>query len=85
MTDSLIEKLKPAAIAAGIIDLDALVLIDAAAIELGAFGNPKDPKAVIAALRKEKPHLFKPQQMADARTMSAADWKTAKRKLNINF
>jgi hypothetical protein len=50
--------LKIAAIQAGIVDLDALKLIDAATLDVDDAGELKDGAAVMAKLKAEKPYLF---------------------------
>ena len=50
--------LKVAAIQAGIVDLEALKLIDPASLELDDAGELKDGAAVMAKLKTEKPYLF---------------------------
>jgi hypothetical protein len=50
--------IRVAAIQAGIVDLDALALIDRAALETDESGALKDGAAVMAALKEKKPYLF---------------------------
>jgi hypothetical protein len=50
--------LKVAAVAAGIVDLDALKLLDVAALEIADDGELKDPAKVMADLKAAKPYLF---------------------------
>jgi hypothetical protein len=50
--------LQVAAIAAGIVDKDALKLLDVAALELDADGTPKDATGAIEKFKAEKPWAF---------------------------
>ena len=61
------DKLKTAAVRAGIVDTDALRMVDTT--------NVADPKAFIADLKKAKPYLF----ARDMRTMGDAEYKEARR------
>jgi multidrug efflux pump subunit AcrA (membrane-fusion protein) len=50
--------LRVAAIKAGIVDLDALGLVDRSALKVGPDGKLVDPDAVMAELKAAKPYLF---------------------------
>jgi hypothetical protein len=50
--------LRSAATAAGIVDLDALLMMDRSKIELDAAGNLKNGTELMAALKEAKPFLF---------------------------
>jgi hypothetical protein len=51
-------ELKAEAVRAGMVDLDGLKLLDAAAIKLNAAGEVEDAAALMRDLRRAKPWLF---------------------------
>jgi hypothetical protein len=74
------EQLKAAALRAGIVDLDALVLADLSRDD----GTAKAADELVAEFKQSKPHMFKPKM---ARDMSLAERETFlrehKRKFNL--
>lgn len=87
-------ELKAAAIRAGIVDLDAIKLIDVASLRTNDVGELVDGAGVMRALRASKPYLFTgssssaavaPRAFASepktAMTMSADEWRAARAEL----
>lgn len=88
-------ELKTYAIRAGIIDLDCLKLLDAAALQLDESGNLPDLSAALEALRRDKPWAFsksnsshpnppppsEPAKTRLARDMSYQEWQKARDRL----
>lgn len=59
MSDTLYEKIWPHAQAAGLVDRDALALLDTSSVRVDKSGKPKIPVGFFDEARTEKPHLFK--------------------------
>lgn len=51
-------ELKSHALRAGLIDLDALKLLDVASLKLDDMGNLQDASGIMADLKRNKPYLF---------------------------
>lgn len=85
-------ELKAAAMAAGMVDLDAIRIIDTSAVRLNDAGDVVLPDGFFAAVKAAKPYLFgqpstsstaaappaKPPTAKDAREMTADEWRAAR-------
>lgn len=91
-------ELKAAALKAGMVDLDGLKLADLSSVKLNEAGEVEGADALMDALKKSKPFLFKettstsstnktPDKKEDtpksAKDMNDAEWKSEKKRLGI--
>src|ERR1700744_1094124 len=75
--------LRTEAVRAGMIDLDGLKLIDTASVKVDSEGNILDGKALMVAMRKQKPWLF--GAMSSSSTTSAPSSVPVKQKMAMDI
>jgi hypothetical protein len=75
-------ELKVAALQAGIVDLDALKLLDTSSVKLNAAGDIEGAKELFDKARQAKPHLFgKDKTAKHTSNMTDAEYIAARSRL----